>query len=460
MKLFRQVSTAVVAVLATSVSVIGLSSGSAAQAVESAPAATSTPVVKFDQYGLAAQNSQDLDRALLMARGGGKPAARTDNSSVERQGRVQRVFVASDGKVVDKAGKLVAPPAAPTAAANRLAPTAEGTTAAAGYEPASNYDYCTARDASFTDAGFAYDRFFLCKVGGFLFTKTVIENGVTREAGRVSVRLTTIVRFSTNSRVIAVGNRVDQAQQTGDYAGDPNTIMNVSYNCTVVSVSSCSGTAGQGRSVAQWTASPYLDQTFTPSAGSGLDARGDARGQARVSVAGAGALRTVFGPSNQLRCDTATYIPGSTRCLMPLVLPVISYRTSDSAVDEAALHIFDAQVRPELVVPAAGQLIPGRVEGPWLHRIYYDSARRDANRAAAIRQCIASSGSGYAQGGLKSCDEYPFASTAEGAANGNTRWSARVITATDNSTAGSRLGTFYGQQAVLDGDSLAVNITS
>lgn len=145
---------------------------------------------------------------------------------------------------------------------------------------------------------------------------------------------------------------------------------------------------------------------------------------------------------------------------MPLVLPVVSYRTGDSAVNESAQHILEAQVAPERVVPAAGQQIPGRVEGPWLHRIFYDTARRDANRAAAVRQCVASNGSGYSQGGVKSCDEYPFASTAEGAANGDTRWSARVITAIDNSTAGNRLGTLYGQQAVLDGDSLAVNITS
>lgn len=463
LKLSRQTYAAVVATFATGFAVVvGVSPASAAHVSGSAPAAAASPNVSFQQYELAAQNAQDLKRALESARRGGKPAARdTDSSSAVKDNRhKQSVYVASDGKVVDKNGKILPVPRPPAIAGDRYAAASDAADAAAGVEPPSNYEYCTANDASYTSLGYAYDRFFLCKVGGYLFTKTVIVNGVAKEVGRVSIRLTTIVRFSRNSRLITVGNRVDQVQQTGDYARDTSTIMNVSYDCIVSSLTSCSGTSGQGRGIGQWITNPYLDQTFTPSTGSGLDARGLARARGRVSVAGAGAVKTVFGPSNQLRCDTATYVPGGTRCLMPNVLPVLSYSTSDSAVNEAARHIFEAQVTPERVVPAAGQSIPGRVEGPWLHRIYYDTAKRDANRAAAVRQCVASNGSGYTQGGVKSCDEYPFASTAEGAANGNTRWSARVITATDNSTAGSRLGAFYGQQAVLDGDSLAVNITS
>lgn len=276
---------AVVATLATTIAVVGLGPvAGAAQAAEPAPAAKSSPNVSFNQYDLAAQNAQDLERALTSARRGGKPASRgvDGSSAVELKSRQQHVYVASDGKVVDKKGRLLPAPNAPMAAADRSATRVEATGAVAGIEPPSNYDYCTGNDASYTSLGFAYDRFFLCKVGGYLFTKTVIQDGVAREVGRVSIRLTTIVRFSGNSRVIAVGNRVDQVQQSGDYARDLSTILNVSYSCVVVSVTSCSGTSGQGRSVEQWIANPYLDQTFTPSAGSGLDSRGTARGRARA----------------------------------------------------------------------------------------------------------------------------------------------------------------------------------
>jgi Deoxyribonuclease NucA/NucB len=60
----------------------------------------------------------------------------------------------------------------------------------------------------------------------------------------------------------------------------------------------------------------------------------------------------------------------------------------------------------------------------------------------------------------KSCDEYPFATTYEGAAKGDNRYSVRYVVAAQNSLAGSRLGSFYGADRVLDNDFFWVSITS
>ncbi|MEU6593659.1 NucA/NucB deoxyribonuclease domain-containing protein [Streptomyces sp. NPDC046881] len=56
----------------------------------------------------------------------------------------------------------------------------------------------------------------------------------------------------------------------------------------------------------------------------------------------------------------------------------------------------------------------------------------------------------------KDCDEYLFAATKEG---GNPRrGSTRIISASDNSTAGARLGGFYKSRCVLNDDAYYVRI--
>jgi len=55
------------------------------------------------------------------------------------------------------------------------------------------------------------------------------------------------------------------------------------------------------------------------------------------------------------------------------------------------------------------------------------------------------------------CDEYPFASTREGASRAS--FSVKRIDALDNQRAGARLGNFFTSQRVIDGDTFYVNIT-
>ncbi|WP_453083034.1 NucA/NucB deoxyribonuclease domain-containing protein [Streptomyces naganishii] len=67
-----------------------------------------------------------------------------------------------------------------------------------------------------------------------------------------------------------------------------------------------------------------------------------------------------------------------------------------------------------LLLSTTAQKVPGQtVEDP-LHRTV-SSVRNDKNRFEAVKQCKRYWGQNYASGG-KECDEYPFASTYEGAA--------------------------------------------
>ncbi|MFD2415537.1 NucA/NucB deoxyribonuclease domain-containing protein [Amycolatopsis pigmentata] len=91
-----------------------------------------------------------------------------------------------------------------------------------------------------------------------------------------------------------------------------------------------------------------------------------------------------------------------------------------------------------------------------LHRTL-NTATQDANNAAARKTCD-NVWVPY-DGKLLNCDEYPFASTEEGAAKGDGNYSARLIDAGDNQAAGRWLNSNYTLNRILDGDALSIAIT-
>ncbi|MFB0629410.1 NucA/NucB deoxyribonuclease domain-containing protein [Streptomyces sp. AB3(2024)] len=127
----------------------------------------------------------------------------------------------------------------------------------------------------------------------------------------------------------------------------------------------------------------------------------------------------------------------------------------DPAVDQSARHILDAQQLPERTFPSwAGKTVPGATEP--LHRLI-DKEEQKKNRANAIATC--NDVWGDYSGTKLQCDEYPFASTKEGAAAPGKRFSARLIEGTDNETGGRRLNDMFTLNRVLDGDAFYVKIT-
>ncbi|MCX5094004.1 NucA/NucB deoxyribonuclease domain-containing protein [Streptomyces sp. NBC_00365] len=167
------------------------------------------------------------------------------------------------------------------------------------------------------------------------------------------------------------------------------------------------------------------------------------------------------------RWDAASYLANSTGGGNPakkgaatfsyLTTLVLSAKQGAEERAEAA-HIRTAFINPQDTKPyMSAKKVPGQtVEDP-LHRTV-SATRRDNNRKAAVEQCRQYWGTNYTNGG-KECDEYPFATTYEGAAEHaydpevrKFNFSVKPIPKDDNRAGGNLLQGFYGNDRTIDGD--------
>jgi hypothetical protein len=147
--------------------------------------------------------------------------------------------------------------------------------------------------------------------------------------------------------------------------------------------------------------------------------------------------------SAKYRCDDTFWGPKKRTknpgCVFPGASPVFTLSRSDAKVKQSANHILDAQSK---IAGHPGASTP-------LHRITSEKTI-NANRKAMCGKVHNPDPKKY------DCDEYPFAASKEG---GNpARGSTRIISASDNRSAGARLGGFYKSQRVLNGDGYYVRI--
>ncbi|HTE53338.1 MAG TPA: hypothetical protein VK698_20930, partial [Kofleriaceae bacterium] len=206
-----------------------------------------------------------------------------------------------------------------------------------------------------------------------------------------------------------------------------------------------------------------------------------------------GFARSILDPSRQtplasgdehaIRCDSAPYFRGrSAACIFDDVIPHLQYSTApDSRVRGAALHIRCAQNSLTcLTYPEANlKLIPGTfVPGqrlPGLHRIPGAGTAPPANQRAADNRDEAGRGcnrvgrynreigefpglpAGLLDTSFQDCDEYPFASTFEGAARngsgvnavGTPEFSVLGVDRPENQCAGRELFRYYRDDRIL-----------
>jgi hypothetical protein len=174
---------------------------------------------------------------------------------------------------------------------------------------------------------------------------------------------------------------------------------------------------------------------------------------------------TFSSQSSPVRCDNAT--PGrSAGCVNSSYTPYIVYSRT-GAYSELARHIGDAQVSG----------LPGAYpSGTPLTRLLTGDDSKD-NRDTACPDTYTRPTTPFP----KSCDEYPFASSNQGASTtggsgrtfsycsipqlrtgitGPLGYSACMISATQNSTGGSLLGAFYGNNRVISNDYYRVSIAA
>ncbi|MGM9335974.1 NucA/NucB deoxyribonuclease domain-containing protein [Streptomyces murinus] len=147
--------------------------------------------------------------------------------------------------------------------------------------------------------------------------------------------------------------------------------------------------------------------------------------------------------SAKYRCDDTFWGPKQRTknpgCVFPSFSPVFSLSRSDAQVKQSANHILDAQNK---IAGHPGASTP-------LHRITSQKTI-DAHRKAMCAKVHNPDPKKY------DCDEYPFAASKEG--GDPSRGSTRIISASDNRSAGARLGGFYKIQRVLNGDGYYVRI--
>lgn len=151
----------------------------------------------------------------------------------------------------------------------------------------------------------------------------------------------------------------------------------------------------------------------------------------------------VYGPEQGFRCDSATYLGKNGACVFDRFTATFTMSRSDSAVNEAAKHIYDALRGASNIYPGKGKAIPSSLTR-MTSKKGMDANTRKAVAACKKRWPTRPKG--------KDCDEYPFKSTNQGAAKANGKFSVRYITSADNQRAGSKLGAWYKSQRILDGE--------
>ncbi|MFY0760330.1 NucA/NucB deoxyribonuclease domain-containing protein [Metabacillus dongyingensis] len=277
----------------------------------------------------------------------------------------------------------------------------------------------------------------------------------------VSFRLTVIGNSMNGARTVFYNYTVDDIDMDFDSKGWIGSKVSVSIQCDGISETrDCLGDdSPTTRTLAQWKSnddgSTLFDSDPPPITAGNKDQISYMDLWPRVTVDPPGNKYppiTNDGPKEKIRMDSADYLFVFNPNFYPKegavfanVQPVFFYDMDKpyfSVMKEAFQHHKDALTSP-------GSLIPG-VEGrPPLTRLYskYDPAQHAANRKAKDAACSKlSKPEGY------ECDEFPFASTYEGAGAGDGRFSVRYIPRAANNTHGRWLGAWYAYDRILHKD--------
>lgn len=172
------------------------------------------------------------------------------------------------------------------------------------------------------------------------------------------------------------------------------------------------------------------------------------------------------------RWDKAGYLPNRNKgAAIFSVSTALAYSTKASAPEEeVAKHIKLGYTNPGRTKPPfSRKRLPGNKADEPLTRLYKDTARRKENRNTAIYNCRKYFGEDYSDNGRKECDEFPFATTYQGAAEwkhnqqaDRYNFSVQALPKKANGAAGTLLRDYYNLNRMIDGpdDGFLMKITS
>lgn len=319
--------------------------------------------------------------------------------------------------------------------------------------------------------GVVLNHFSFCRWGWNTATKL---DGQGRVEGQVRFRETELGSGSNTARAGQINVKITDVTWT------PNGVFNRSSKMTVRlkaqgGPGACTAAFDNGedytRPVGEWAGTYFAYDVKSPAA-SGDQKRIDKRAYCRFTaswrVRGASADSSWSqGPENVMRMDSAAYLGqyGKQGAIFNQVTPYLVYDYKSKAIEGVAKHLFTAFDYPQLTFPKKSPVktFPGDIEKRgWkpLHRNYprFNAASakvtRD-NRSGKDKACAAWVAKVTPPAGWQ-CDEYPFASTKEGAGLGDGNFSIRYVPRKENASAGAELVKWYGRDRILDGDAYGI----
>lgn len=167
-----------------------------------------------------------------------------------------------------------------------------------------------------------------------------------------------------------------------------------------------------------------------------------------------GSNSTTFG-AGTFRCDYGRAMNTPTGCVFPAFADRFRRMSlTDPTTTDASAHIWTALNTPDATnPPGVNKAIPGLESASLFLTRTVDSKINRANRRTAVAACRKYDPLYPDRKALTlQCDEYPFASTLEGASNAGANFSVREIPADQNKAGGNALNAWYNTFRILDGD--------
>lgn len=323
---------------------------------------------------------------------------------------------------------------------------------------------CNKNPEGKADDGFILNHFEFCRWNYNTLTKL---NGQGKVEGQVRFKETEIGEGHDNGRQGTNNVKVTEVKTSGVFKGASMTL----HPRAVGYPGKCATTFGTSPSYTEplstWN-DTYVYYRVTSSASDGDQSRIDKplscnfRNNWKVNGA-KGSSDWFAAPDQGLRMDSAEYLKrgatqGKEGAIFNRVIPWFSYDYADANVKQVAEHIFTAYLMPESTDPRVdhAKKIPGRLgSSTFLTRNYsrFDDAARKVSEQN-LKWKTTACGKLVKANSTYECDEFPFASTKEGAATGN--FSVRYVPGKANSTAGGRLAAWYARDRILHGDKFQV----